>query len=62
VVAVSFIDKVPLSIQKKIGWRQRNVFINENLFTREKSDVRQGTTDRDNSSIANLVAAEIQVL
>jgi hypothetical protein len=52
---------IPLSIQK-IGWRQRNVFVYESLFTRSKSDVRQGTTNRGSASIANLVAVEVQYL
>ena len=42
----------------KIGWRQRNVFVNESSFKWLKNDVRQGTTDRGNASIANLVVIE----
>ncbi len=34
--------------------------MNESSFTRWKSDVRQGTTDRGSASIANSVAGEVQ--
>ena len=46
----------------KIGWRQRNVFLKESSFTRLKSDVRQGATDRDSARIANPVVVEHQRL
>ena len=34
--------------------------MNESAFKKEKSDVRQGTTDRGSASNADLVTAEVQ--
>jgi hypothetical protein len=47
---------------QKIWWHQRNVLKNESLFSRQKSDVRQGATDRGSTSVANLVVVEPQRL
>jgi hypothetical protein len=48
--------------KKSGGDKLRNIFMNEISFTRRKSDVRQGATDRGSASIANLVFFEIQLL
>ena len=53
---------IPHHQSGKIGWRQRNVFMNESSFKIGKSDIRQGTTDRGSTSIADSVFSEVQRL